>query len=105
MAVPGPLRWSPTNSWHEYVLEKRGETNSPHRHVYHHDTIVVLGGVRVEVEGQPTRECWAGDQPISIAPGLVHRFTALVDNTKYFCIFGIGKELYEKVAASGGEKA
>lgn len=68
------------------TFERAGDVHDGHCHIKDHWTVVAMGKVRCEV---------AGCDPIEVeAPNIIpipgdrrHKFTALADNTAYFCIF------------------
>jgi quercetin dioxygenase-like cupin family protein len=69
---------------HQY--SKAGDSYAGHRHVIDHMTLVSQGGVICETDEMEPKEYWA-PAIIEIAREVQHRFTALADNTVYFCVF------------------
>jgi hypothetical protein len=71
-----------------HVLRKVGQANQGHKHNFDHITIVATGGVRCEIEGRAPQDFYA---PIflEIAKHLEHKFTALADDTSYYCVFAV----------------
>jgi hypothetical protein len=74
-----------------HVLKKKGQANQGHKHNFDHVTIVATGGVRCEIEGRQTQDFFA---PIflQIAKNLRHKFTALADDTSYYCVYAVRDE-------------
>jgi quercetin dioxygenase-like cupin family protein len=80
------------NIWvrqHHYA--KKGDFHRGHLHYFDHVTLVATGGVLCEIEGEEPKEIWSPTF-IAIAKDKLHKFTALADNTTYFCIFAVRDE-------------
>jgi hypothetical protein len=71
-----------------HQLKRAGQANQGHRHNFDHVTIVATGGVRCEVEGREPVEVKA-PAILEIAASLRHKFTALADNTTYYCVYAV----------------
>jgi hypothetical protein len=71
-----------------HVLRKAGQANQGHRHNFDHVTIVATGGVRCEIDGRPPQDFMA-PVIIEIAKNIEHRFSALADDTTYYCVFAV----------------
>jgi hypothetical protein len=69
-------------------LPRAGQANQGHKHNFDHVTIVATGGVRCEIAGKPPRDCMA-PMILEIAKDVEHRFTAIKDNTTYYCVFAV----------------
>lgn len=78
------------NIWvRSHVFKKTGDTNGGgHYHYFDHVTLVISGGVLVEVDGFEPKEFWA-PKFIVIDKNHKHKFTALKDNTIYYCVFAL----------------
>ena len=70
-------------------LKKAGDTNGGgHYHLFDHVTLIVKGSVKVEVEGYaPTR--YSAPKFVIINKDKEHLFTALEDDTMYYCVFAL----------------
>jgi|KBSMisStaDraftv2_1062788.scaffolds.fasta_scaffold1424112_1 hypothetical protein len=67
-------------------FEKKGDKHRGHYHRQDHVTIVGRGGVLCEIENEDPKEVWA-PAIIPVPKDKKHNFTALEDNTNYFCVF------------------
>lgn len=78
------------NIWvRSHTLLKAGDTNGGgHKHYFDHVTLLVAGSVTVEVEGHEPKKFTAPNF-IVIDKDKKHKFTALEDNTVYFCVFAL----------------
>jgi hypothetical protein len=78
------------NVWvRQNILEKVGDTNGGgHKHKFDHVTLLTQGRVKVEIDGHPSKE-FAAPTFIVIRKQHSHTFTALEDDTIYFCIFAL----------------
>lgn len=88
LQVIGPV------SLRTFDLEKKCQENEQHAHNYDHTTIVVAGGIKVFYEYEDKGETVKGEsgeyhqgEAVCIKAGVRHTVKALVDNTKYMCIF------------------
>lgn len=72
--------------WREYHLSRVGDQNQAHKHEIDHATFLARGSVRVEIGGKLLEE-FKAPTLIDVKAGLMHQFTALEDDTVYFCMF------------------
>jgi quercetin dioxygenase-like cupin family protein len=70
----------------KHTFFKAGDVHNGHCHVKDHITLVAQGKVRCEVDGYDPIEVSA-PAIITIDKDTLHGFTALTDNTVYYCIF------------------
>lgn len=69
-------------------LEKTGDYTNGHKHHFDHVSMLISGKVQVEVEGfEPTE--FTAPTFIVIKKELQHKFTALEDNSAWFCVFAL----------------
>jgi hypothetical protein len=78
------------NIWvRQNLLEKAGDTNGEgHKHKFDHVSLLSHGKVKVEIEGHPTKE-FVAPTFIVIRKEYNHKFTALEDNTIWYCVFAL----------------
>lgn len=78
------------NIWvRSHTLKKAGVTNGGgHKHHFDHVTLLAKGAVKVEVEGYPPTE-FTAPTFIVIKKDYKHKFTALEDDTVYYCVFAL----------------
>lgn len=81
------------NIWvKSHVLRKKGDTNGAngegHLHDFDHVTLLLKGSVLVEIVGSEPKK-FEAPTFIGIRKEKSHRFTALEDNTVYFCVFAL----------------
>jgi hypothetical protein len=70
-------------------LEKAGnDNNGGHTHHFDHVTLLAKGSVSVEVEGHPAK-VFTAPTFIVIKKEHKHKFTALEDQTLYYCVFAL----------------
>ena len=78
------------NIWvRSHFFKKSGDTNGGgHKHNFDHVTLLAVGSVLVEVEGQEPK---VFDAPtfIVIDKDHSHKFTALTDGVVYYCVFAL----------------
>jgi quercetin dioxygenase-like cupin family protein len=81
-----------TDGLYVYAMhfEKIGDENIGHSHDYDHHTLIARGRVRVDVEGRTTEV--EEFELVFVKRGLVHKFTALEDNTVAVCLSILKKE-------------
>lgn len=80
------------NIWvRQYVLEKAGESNQGHYHLFDHVTLLAKGSVKVEIEGMPPKE-FTAPTFIVIKKDFSHKFTAMTDDVLWYCVFAIRDE-------------
>lgn len=85
------------NVWIRMQMYKRAhERHEGHKHLHDHISLLVSGGLRVEVEGKESFEVHAGsaDKPTFFEVPAEHSHTLipLKDNTVAYCIFAIRDE-------------
>jgi quercetin dioxygenase-like cupin family protein len=72
---------------HAMIFAKAGDANQGHAHTYDHFTLIARGKVRVESNG---REVDVPELEIVFIPkNVVHRITALEDNTVVCCLHAL----------------
>ena len=78
------------NIWvRSHTFAKAGDTNGGgHKHNFDHVTLLAVGSVLVEVDGQETKE-FHGPTFIVIDKDHRHKFTALSDGVVYYCVFAM----------------
>lgn len=78
------------NIWvKQHYLAKSGQDNGGgHTHHFDHVTLLARGKVQVEVDGYPAKE-FTAPTFIVIKKEHKHRFTALEDDTLYYCVFAL----------------
>jgi hypothetical protein len=77
------------NIWvRQNVLEKAGQANQGHKHKFDHVSLLTTGRVSVEVDGYPAKE-FTAPTFIVIKKEHNHKFTALEDNTIWYCVFAM----------------
>jgi hypothetical protein len=78
------------NIWvRQNLLEKAGDTNGEgHKHKFDHVSLLSHGKVKVEIEGHPAKE-FVAPTFIVIRKEYNHKFTALEDNTVWYCVFAL----------------
>jgi hypothetical protein len=83
------------NIWvRSHVLTNAGDSNgSGHLHTFDHVTMLHKGRVRVDVTDPETNEQrskeFTAPTFIVVRKNLKHKFTALEDNTQYYCVFAL----------------
>jgi len=77
------------NIWvRQNTMEAIGDTNGGHAHQHDHVTLLVKGSVEVQVGEYPAKT-FIAPTFIVIRKGLHHKFTALEDETIYYCVFAL----------------
>lgn len=78
------------NIWvKSHILPKVGDTNGEgHSHHFDHVTLLIKGSVKVEVEGGPPKEFHAPTF-IVIKKEKKHKFTALENDSIFYCVFAL----------------
>jgi hypothetical protein len=77
------------NIWvRQNLLERKGDTHPGHKHHFDHVSLLVKGKVSVEVKGYPAKE-FAAPTFIVIKKEHEHKFTALEDDTLWYCVFAL----------------
>jgi hypothetical protein len=69
-------------------LLKKGDTGGGHLHYHDHVSLLVRGSVEVQVGDEPPK-VFRAPTFIVIKKQFVHRFTALEDDTVYYCLFAM----------------
>lgn len=77
------------NIWvRQNILLKAGDFTQGHKHHFDHVSMLISGKVQVEVDGfEPTE--FTAPTFIVIKKELQHKFTALEDNSAWFCVFAL----------------
>lgn len=76
------------NIWVRQNMLSKGEEAPGHEHYFDHVTLLAKGSVRVEVEGKEPKE-FKSPTFIVIKKELIHKMTALEDDTVYYCVFAL----------------
>lgn len=77
------------NIWvRQNLLEKTGTSTVGHKHKFDHVSLLTQGRVQVHVEGYEPRE-FSAPTFIVIRKEHNHTFTALADNTIWYCVFAL----------------
>ena len=78
------------NIWvRSHYLKKQGDTSGDgHYHKFDHISLLTSGSVKVEVDGYPAKE-FIAPTFIVIRKDHKHSFTALQDDTVYYCVFAL----------------
>lgn len=78
------------NIWvRSHIMNKAGDDNGGgHYHHFDHVTLLMRGSVEVEVEGYPPKK-FTAPTFIVIKKEHKHKFTALEDNTLYYCVYAL----------------
>ena len=78
------------NIWvRQNLLEKTGDTNGGgHKHKFDHVSLLSQGKVLVEIEGHEPKE-FTAPTFIVIRKEHNHKFTALTDDTIFYCVFAL----------------
>lgn len=77
------------NIWvRQNILEKAGQACDGHKHSFDHVSLLTSGAVEVEIEGHPARQ-FKAPTFIIIRKEHEHKFTAIEDNTNWYCVFAL----------------
>jgi hypothetical protein len=77
------------NIWvRQNTMELSGVSHSGHKHHFDHVTLLTKGKVKIDVEGQPSKE-FTAPTFIVIRKELEHKITALSDDVLYYCVFAL----------------
>jgi hypothetical protein len=71
-----------------YLLKKGDNNGGGHKHHFDHVTLLAKGSVEVEIEGYEPKT-FKGPTFIVIKKEHKHKFTALEDDTIYYCVFAL----------------
>lgn len=86
--------------WRIHRFEKAGDFHKGHKHHVDHCTLVSQGSVRcVFGDSNEVRE-YTAPAIIEIDKNIQHQFTALEDDTVYFCVFSYGNHVSPEEAES-----
>ena len=89
--------------WREHFFYKKGDYHKGHTHHIDHATIIIKGSVRVEVEGKEPFNVTA-PSVIEIPREVLHKFTALEDDTIYMCVFSTSNYADTMIRMNDDEK-
>ena len=77
------------NIWvRQNVLARAGNSCEGHKHHFDHVSLLTKGSVIVEVEGKEPKE-FKAPTFIVIHKDYEHKFTALEDDTVWYCVFAL----------------
>jgi hypothetical protein len=77
------------NIWvRSHTFVKAGDTHDGHKHNFDHVTLLAVGSVLVEAEGNSPKEFHAPTF-IVIDKDHNHKFTAMSDGVVYYCVFAL----------------
>jgi hypothetical protein len=77
------------NIWiRQNFIQRAGEFSPGHTHNFDHVSLLVSGSVRVEVDGYEPKE-FVAPTFIMVKKDYKHKFTALEDNTLWYCVFAL----------------
>ena len=75
------------NIWvRQNVISKSGDFVPGHKHEFDHVSLLTTGSVEVEVDGYQAKK-FVAPTFIVIKKDHMHKFTALEDNTVWYCVF------------------
>jgi hypothetical protein len=94
------------NIWvRSHYFAKKGDTNGGgHYHNFDHVTLLAVGSVVVEIEGNKPKEFHAPTF-IVIDKNNKHKFTALTDGVVYYCVFALRDENGEVTDMYSGDNS
>lgn len=69
-----------------HILKSAGDMNAGHSHELAHSHLLIMGAVKIEYADRTTEE-FSAPSIIDVEANVFHRFTALEDNTAFFCVF------------------
>ncbi len=69
-------------------MEKAGDSGGGHAHAHDHVSLIVKGSVRVTVGNHEPKDFYAPTFVV-VKKGLQHQFTALEDDTVWYCVFAL----------------
>jgi hypothetical protein len=77
------------NIWvRQNVIGKSGDFVEGHKHEFDHVSLLTSGSVEVEVEGYGPKK-FVAPTFIVIKKEYMHKFTALEDDTVWYCVFAL----------------
>jgi hypothetical protein len=77
------------NIWvRQNILEKTGDATQGHKHSFDHVSLLATGSVEVEITGYPPKQ-FKAPTFIIIRKDFEHKFTALEDNSNWYCVFAM----------------
>jgi hypothetical protein len=77
------------NIWlRQNTMPTKGMVFAGHKHKFDHVTMLVKGSIKVEVEGCDPTE-YVAPTFVIIRKEYIHRITALVDDTAFYCVFAV----------------
>ena len=77
------------NIWvRQNILKNAGDVFPGHTHLFDHVSLLTKGSVEVEVEGYPTKK-FSAPTFVVIKKEHKHTFTALEDDTHWYCVFAL----------------
>jgi len=77
------------NIWvRQNILEKENDLFPGHKHHFDHVSLLTKGSVEVEVKGYPPKR-FVAPTFIVIKKEHEHKFTALEDDTQWYCVFAL----------------
>lgn len=77
------------NIWvRQNVLHKNGDSFPGHAHNFDHVSLLTKGSVEVEIAGFPPKK-FTAPTFIIIKKEYEHKFTALEDDTNWYCVFAL----------------
>jgi hypothetical protein len=85
-------------------LPKKGEHFPGHKHKFDHVSLLARGKILVEVEGFKPKE-FTAPTFIIIKKDHSHKFTALEDNTLWYCVFALRDENGELTDVYSGDNS
>lgn len=85
-----------------YCLEKRGTPFHQHSHDYEHATLIATGALRVWVDGEHIGD-FVAPKAIKIEAKKMHKFQALADGTRFYCIHNLEGEPYRILRFNKGD--
>ena len=77
------------NIWvRQNFIARAGDASEGHAHHFDHVSLLATGRVRVEVDGYDPKE-FTAPTFIMVKKEYIHKFTALEDNTLWYCVFAL----------------
>lgn len=92
------------NIWvRQNTIEKAGESFPGHKHKFDHVTLLVKGGIEVEVEGHAPKH-FVAPTFVIIRKEHEHKVTSLTDDVIYYCVFALRNLDGEAIEDMAGEQ-